>query len=291
MSDEAFWGAVRSVVKREIIRKAKGTENVDNVYTISSIGEKMIDDLVNAFKPNPEEDKKINVPGLAAHEASGKCLMNWYALACFVRFYASDFVTGEMRDHILQQLNSGVTAQELIDDEIVGVNWYFCEDPNLVPEDEKNYCCPAEILDDWYYQELTQGKVPQVSPGGTSWLTVGLLGLGVFAVAMTIRAVSQHAQPNPSMNTIPVPSSGKTRKERDAIRAKVLRLNTARKHPFEEWDELREGLYSGDRIVSGYGWETFEDLHDLVESLRSIGIKTTDKTEAEWMLNLSAGVS
>lgn len=282
MSYDEFWGAVRETIRREGIRRAWGTKNVDKSYQLPTLFEKSVDTLIAAFK----EGK--HVPGLAERsDNSGKCIMNWYALACFARWYVSEDLSGEKRDYVLQQLRDGVTAEELIDDEAIGVNWYFCE--GEVGEDVKQYCCPAELLDDWYYQQLTQGIVPQKSSDGPSWAGVLLLGVGVFAVAMTIRAVSQHAGTNPSAKvTLPPPSAGKTRSERDAIRSRALRSHAATRHSFEEWDELRE--YIG-RAKPSHVSDAAEDLHELIGNLNAIGTKTSESREIEWMLNMSAGVS
>lgn len=184
MSSEAFWGAVRSTIRREIIRLAKGTENIDNAYTITPVGEKMIEDLVQAFVDGKQ------VPGLPAKaDSSGHCLMNWWELACFARYYAGNAVTGISRDHIREQLAQGVTVKELMDDELVGMNWYFCD--KEAPEDEKAYCCPPDLLDDWYYKDLTSGTVPESKDkASSSWATVALIALGIFAVAATVKILS-----------------------------------------------------------------------------------------------------
>lgn len=196
MSDEAFWGGVRATIRREVIRLAKGTENIDNAYTLTPVGEKMIEDLVQAFVDGKQ------VPGLAPKaDSSGKCIMNWWELACFTRYYAGTAVTGHSRDHIREQLAQGVTVKELMDDELVGMNWYFCD--KEVPEDEKQYCCPPDLLDDWYYKDLTEGKVQETS-GGTknSILSIALIGIGVLAVAAAISVMSNTVAA-PERRTVP----------------------------------------------------------------------------------------
>lgn len=284
MSAEAFWGAVRSTIKREIIRLAKGTENVDDVYTLKPLGQKMVEDLIDAFK----EGK--TVPGLAAKEnASEKCIMNWFELACFARWYAGDHINGDKREYIRQQLSYGVTAKELMQDEAIGENWYFCDGSE--PEDEKGACCPADVLDDWYYQQLTQGIVPQIEPQKTSWLPIVFLGLGVFAVAMTVRAMSHHTQPNPSASIVPRFKPGKTPGEQAEINRRILRTSTAIKHSFEEWDEAREYLQGSRGGFDSHVTGVLDDLRDLVIQLKSIGQDTTDRKEIGRMLELSAGSS
>jgi len=282
MSHDAFWGDVRATIRREIIRLAKGTENVDNVYTITPIGEKMIEDLVQAFQDGQK------VPGLSDKSDNvGLCTMNWPALACFTRYYAGTGINGEQRDYIRQQLAAGVSANDLTKDELLGTNWYECTGNE--PEDEKNLCCPKEVLDDWYYQDLSKGVVPEKKTDGYSWLTIGLLGLGVFAVAVSLRALAS-VHPNPSSSPLALRRSRTSAEAASMLRAQ-LRTMIAKRHSFEVWDEARDYLTGAELDAPPYVFDAVTDLQRLVKDLNAGGKSTDEIKELDLMLDLSAGAA
>jgi hypothetical protein len=282
MSSEAFWGYVRATIRREWIRLAKGTENVDAGFELTATGEKMVDDLVQAF----EDGKKV--PGLSEiSKSDAACTMNWVALACFARYYCGRALDGNLREYVREQLTAGVSANDLMKDELLGTNWYTCTGNE--PEDEKSFCCPDDVINDWYYKALDTGKIPVAPSSGSSWITVALVGLGVFAVAMSIRFLSaSHQNPASSVLTLP---HGKTPQERQESVIRHLRLQTASMHTFEVWDETRDYLRGEADGGASYIFDAMKDLRSLVDHINATGKRTSENKELERILDLSAGAS
>lgn len=186
MSKEAFWGNVRGTISREWIRLSLGTESVDKGLELSDRFVHMMEDLVSAMN----EGKVI--PGLMVDDA-GTCTMDWYLLACFARYYGKQI--GWRRDHIRDQLRKGVTLDELAQDELLGEPWGFCADPSKVPEDEREWCCPKDVKDDWYYRDLQSGRTPGESKS-SPWPLVAV-GIGALALVAAI-FVSRQGESGPS---------------------------------------------------------------------------------------------
>ena len=281
MSPEAFWGNVREVIRREFIRLARGTEGVDAGYTLTPAGEIMIDQMIEAFQAGKK------VPGLPeTSDQEGNCTMNWEALACFARYYGGKFLNGDQRQYIREQLSAGVSAKDLMKDELLGTNWYICTGQE--PQDEKEVCCPNDVINDWYYKDLSKGVTPNPNTG-TSWGTVALIGLGVLGVAMTLRLLAG-VHKNPA-SAAPSMHGGRTPEEKKAVERRKLRSRIAHRHSFEVWDETRDYLTGSGLGAPSYVFDAIGDLRGLVDDINATGSRTNEINELDRILDLSAGVS